>query len=141
MDQYFREDPGVQQVAEAYALDAVDLAKDHFRVDLDGSENSIQEVERILDRLSTSIPIDKPDENTIWIFAKAFGSYVGEVMRKHHGGTWGMMQLEEGPFPAIQLTGGACCWPWGKALNRLLNGDEDNVWHYYLATTEKTEPR
>lgn len=140
MSSNFQADPKIQQLAEAYSLDAVDLAKHNFDVCLDGSEDSIQAVEHMLDRLSARIPLDKPDNDTIWQFAKAFGSYVGEVMRKLHGGTWGVMSLGEESFPAIQLAGGTCCWPWGRVHNRLLNGSEDNVWHYYCAMTKKDEP-
>lgn len=135
----FQIDPKIQQVAEAYCQDAVELAKNNFGVALDGSEDSVREVERLLDRLSNTLPIEKPDEATIWLFSKAFGSYVGEMMRTHHGGSWGMMSLGDETFPAVLLPGGMCCWPWARVHNRLLNGYEDNVWHYYCVMLEKAE--
>lgn len=132
----FRPDPRFHQIAEAYYLDAIDVALFNFGAHLDGTQDSIQAVEHLLEQLHASIPVHQPDDETVWKFAKAFGSYVGEVMRKHHGGEWGMMTLEGGEFPAVSLPNGTFCWPWRKVYDRLRNGADDNVWHYYRVMTE-----
>src|SRR6266480_6530577 len=45
----FTTDDKIQQIAEAYALDACDFLRDHFRITLDWSDASIQYIESVLD--------------------------------------------------------------------------------------------
>jgi hypothetical protein len=128
----FTPDPKIQQVAEAYALDAVDFAKDNFRRTLDWSDKSIGDIEAILGVFHDQLAEAKPDENAIWGFAKMFGSYIGEVYRRNHGAAWGIVQLQGQEFPGMKAThGDKTFWPWGKVHNRLVNGSEDNVLFYY----------
>jgi hypothetical protein len=136
----FQPDPQVAEIAAAYALDAVDLAARNFSVTLDWSEFSVRQVEQMLGQLHDEMASAQPPEDAVWTFAKAFGSYLGEVLRRHHGGEWGMVSSGGQSFPGLQQTSGALCWPWGKARNRLVNGPEDNVWHYYGVLVGPAEP-
>jgi len=110
----FEPDGKIERIAEAYALDAVDLAQRRFNVTLDWSDSSIQSVEMILKRLHETIAHAKPSENQIFQFAKIFGSYVGEVFRRNHGARWGMVSLGSDSFPGMQIERTkAVFWPWG----------------------------
>jgi hypothetical protein len=140
MNAAFHPEPDISKIAEAYALDAVDIAADNFGVSLDWSEGSIESVEQMLSELHEELAGAAPSEEAVWTFAKAFGSYVGEVMRRHHGGEWGMVELDGQSFPGLS-SGDGLCWPWGKVHNRLVNGPEDNVWHYYVALTRPQAER
>jgi hypothetical protein len=131
MAESFKADPKIGEMAAAYALDAVDMAASNFGLKLDWSDRSVQKVEEMLGRLHDDMAQSNPPEEAVWTFAKAFGSYVGEVLRKHHGGEWGMVSLNGQTFPGIQQDGERLCWPWGRAHRRILNGPEDNIWHYY----------
>jgi hypothetical protein len=128
----FTADPNVAKVAEAYALDAIDIAGAKFGVALDFSEASVERVEEILNEFCTSMSQERPPDEIVWRVAKAFGSYLGEVFRRVHGGTWGMVTMSGERFPGFRATSrDVTFWPWGRARNRLMNGPEDNVWHYY----------
>ena len=127
----FQNDPKVAEIASAFSLDAVDFAARNFGIALDWSESSIPTVERMLGQLHDEMAHSKPPDDTIWKVAKMFGSYVGEVLRRHHGGDWGIVRMGDQSFPGLQQVGGALCWPWGKARNRLINGPEDDVSIYY----------
>ncbi len=71
--------------------------------------------------------------------AKVLGSYVGEVFRRNHGATWGMVDLEGQSFPGLKASGQAgLFWPWGRVQNRIRNGPQDNVWQYYRHLVEKS---
>lgn len=132
MEDGFAADAKVQKVAEAYALDAVDFARDRFHLPLDWTDVSVQHIETILARFHDEMASAKPSEETILQFAKIFGSYVGEVFRRNHGGRWGMVTVGADTVPGIEADKNAGrFWPWGKVRNRLVNGVEDNVWHYY----------
>jgi hypothetical protein len=136
-DEGFVLDDKIRQIAEAYALDAVDFARDGFAFRLDWSDGSIQQIEAILTRMHDEMASAQPTGDQILQFAKMFGSYVGEVFRKNHGGQWGMVTLGGDTFPGMQAdNGGGRFWPWGRVRKRLLNGPEDNVWHYYQHLAE-----
>lgn len=132
MPEAFAEDPKVQQVAEAYAQDAVDFARNQFKLSLDWSDASVAHIEAMLAVLHEQMAAAKPSAEQIFQFAKLFGSYVGEVFRRNHGATWGITTLEGQSFPGLKASGAAgLFWPWGRAQNRIQNGPEDSVWHYY----------
>ena len=132
MPEAFTEDPKVQQVTEAYARDAVDFARNQFKLSLDWSDASIAHIETMLTVLHEQMAAANPTDEQIFQFAKLFGSYVGEVFRRNHGATWGMVTLEGQSFPGLNASGPAgLFWPWGRAQNRIKNGPEDNIWHYY----------
>lgn len=132
----FEPDPKIAEAASAYSLDALDLATENFGITLDWSDESIRRVEDMLGQLHVGVPLAKPPKDLDWTFAKAFGSYVGEVLRRNHGGEWGVVQLEGQTFPGVQQPGGRLCWPWGRAYNRIVDGPENNMWHYYQLLIE-----
>ncbi len=142
MSQAFTEDKGVQQVAEAYAADAIAFAKGVFKIELDWSDESIEIVEEILDVLHQDARKNSPPEDRIMGFAKGLGSYVGEVFRRNHGARWGFVNLGDDSFPGLQAekTEGLF-WPWGKARNRIVNGEEDNVLLYYNSLVREHSER
>jgi hypothetical protein len=103
----FQSDPNILNMAEAYSLDAVDIAARNFKLTLDWSEASIERVEEMLGVLHER---------------QGIGSYIGEVFRKHHGGEWGIVQLGADRFPGIQDKNGARFWPWSRVQKRLVAG-------------------
>ncbi|WP_186420069.1 hypothetical protein [Bosea sp. CS1GBMeth4] len=139
LKQAFSADPKVRAMTEAYSLDAVDHAKAHFGIELDWSERSVEAVEQLLAQMNRmyvgSNP--RPSEEEISAVAKAYGSYVGEVYRRHHGAEWGTMTIEGGSFPAVQAKSGAVFWPIGKALKRIKDGPAENIAFYYRGLLPK----
>jgi hypothetical protein len=134
----FTPDDKIQKIAEAYSLDACDFLRDHFQVELDWSDASIQEIEKVMDTFSRRARSAKPTEEQVMGFAKMFGSYVGEVYRKNHGAAWGMVEMNGQTLPGLKTElDGTLFWPWGRARNRLIDGVENNVWHYYSQLPKK----
>lgn len=128
---HFQPDPKVQQLAEAYYLDAQDAARENWNIELDGSEESLKVLESvILSNLHDTID-SAPSEERVDLFAKMFGSYVGEVYRLHNGCEWGWVCVGEDRWVGIRQPSGGLCWPWERVQKRLLAGPEENVWHYY----------
>jgi len=140
-DRSFSADPNIEKVAEAYALDAVDLSTKQLGIKLDWSDASVASVEKALAQLSASYANTnpKPTEEQVMGFAKAYGSYVGEVYRRNHGATWGIVTLNSQKFPGLRTASGVNFWPWGRALNRIKNGAADNIDGYYAALLSKTK--
>lgn len=128
----FVKDSKIQEEASLNADGAIKFALDHYRIDLDWSDDSIEKIELILSSLHKEARKDKPTQEQMLGFAIPFGSYIGEVYRRNHGAEWGSITLEGETYPGLQCSKrGQNFWPWLKALKRIENGDEDNVWHYY----------
>jgi hypothetical protein len=124
----------------AYALDAVDHAKGASSVELDFSEESVAQVEAILTQLHDAMPKGffarlfgrGPSSDDVLTMCKMYGSYVGEVLRRAHGGEWALIDGQ------VTLTNGdERVWPMAKVFKRLKNGSEDNVAVYYKVLVQE----
>lgn len=137
--QSFASDQNVQKVAEAYALDAVEYSKKQFDITLDWTDASIVNVEKALALMRASYvsTTPRPTDEQVMSFAKSFGSYIGEVYRRNHGAEWGIVNLDGQKFPGLQTKSGINFWPWGRAFNRITQGEENNVSDYFNALLEK----
>lgn len=130
----FTKDPRIQEITEAYSMDAIDFARNHFEIELDWSDASVAHIETMLGVFHVQLANAKPSDEQIFGFAKMFGSYVGEVYRRNHGATWGLVELGGATFPGLEASGSAgLLWPWDRTRRRILNGRDDNVWDYYRA--------
>jgi hypothetical protein len=130
----------------AYALDAVDHARASSGVELDFSIESVREVERVLDLMFKRKPRGffgslfrrAPSPEDISTFAKMYGGYVGEVVRKVRGGEWYMdSEVSPGSMIVGLRRGDTRIWPTAKVGKRLINGAEDNVWSYFRIVLEE----
>lgn len=135
----FSSDPKVARIAETYAKDAIDLAAGSFGTKLDWTDASVGKVEAILVKLRASMPTNpRPPDEVIWNFSKGFGSYIGEVFRKNHGGEWGTITDGGNSYPGMRWQEkDTLFWPWGRVHKRLVEGGENNVWLYYKALVGK----
>jgi hypothetical protein len=71
-----------------YAQDAVEHARKHHAIELDYSEESIETLEGLIAKMSAQdLPAEKQD-----LYAKMWGGYFGEIIRRQHGGTWSQRQ-------------------------------------------------
>ena len=129
----FVADAAVQKAAEASAADAVAMAKRQFNIVLNGSDNSIDDVERALAAVHSAYAVasPKPSDDELLPMAKAFGAYVGEVYRKNHGATWGIVSMNGQDYPGFRTTSGVNVWPVGRVMNRLTDGPENDVSIFY----------
>lgn len=124
---------------EAYSVDAVEFARKHFGYELDYSLESIRQLELMLDRFHNDLPKGLRgwfkrglSEKQISTWAKVFGGYLGETMRRQLGGTW-IIGNEE-PFDRVVClkVHTTTCAPPLRAYKRMMNGPEDNVYDYVM---------
>jgi len=129
----FVADDAVRQAAEAAATDAVAIARRQFNLKLDGSEASIDDVERALVALNAAYAVvsPKPPDDQLMPMARAFGAYVGEVYRKNHGATWGTVTLNGNRYPGFRTTSGVNVWPVGRVLNVITDGPDNDIAYFY----------
>ena len=91
MSTTFTPDPELSDLAESMAVDALEVAQAEFEVTLDWSEQSLETLEAMLAGLYDEFAAEKPDDETLTAYAERFGSYLGEVLRRHLGGEWGLV--------------------------------------------------
>jgi hypothetical protein len=131
-DLNFEPDDALAKTASDASVEAVKYAKQRFDVVLDGSDASMADLERILDSFYRQKTDAGPDSLAVTRLGALFGSYVGEVFRKNHGGKWGFITGDAQRFPGVRADrSGQLFWPWGRVQNRIINGPADNVSDYY----------
>ena len=141
----------LDEAMAAAAAAGVTYAQQQFGIVLDYSVESIESIETLLAKHYEAIPRGffakvtnaGPSSQDIERVTMMFGGYIGEVIKRHAGG--GAWHMESSLHPGdrvltFRTTTGLELWPQIKALKRLENGAEDNVWHYFqtlLAQTNK----
>ena len=113
-----------------YALDAVDTGKHNFKINLDFSEDSIKNVELILDKLNKSL-YKAPSKEIIMSFAKQFAGYIGQIIINKWGGEWideSNYEIENGPGLKVK---DQHLFLLSKVYRRITRGSEENVYHFY----------
>ena len=124
--------------AQKMSAVAIEYAQ-NFNKKLDFSENSIADLEEILDWYSKDIAVSKPTENQIWSMSIIFGSYLGETLLKNglteKGFTWG--KEESSNVPLLIKDDGCYITPNDKVYKRLVNGSEDSVIPFYQFATNE----
>lgn len=125
--------PTLEEIMKEYSKRAIEHAK-RFDTHLDFSDESISNVERVLDILYNSAKKESPSEQDYTVFANTYGAYIGETLIKKLGkGSWTI--LKDGDFAgalALQIDDRFTFFP-AKVYRRLKNGAEDNVEHLYLS--------
>jgi hypothetical protein len=114
---------------EANARNAVELAKTRFQATLDYGIDSLQVLESLFDRVEYAMP-DPESKETLGLLTRLLGSYLGEVIRRKHGGEWIIWTDKHGKTMALQV-GDATIFTHNKIKKRLERGPAHNIWNYY----------
>jgi hypothetical protein len=130
--------PDANEMMMAYASDAVDYAA-KLKKTLDYSEASIATVEEICDLLHKAIPRSfwkrllrkKPSDPKILQYSKMLGGYLGEVMRRTHGGNWAVENINNEGNTIVLTIADIKLFPVGRVYKRLKEGAENNTQDYY----------
>lgn len=129
----------VAAMAEAYAQKAVQAARS-FNTQLDYSENSLMELEAILDQFARQMAASQPSSDELSEICKTWGSYFGEVLRHRFGGDWSIESYPGKSFATLTLNiNGNKIFPSMKVHRRLTQGEQDNIWSFYRMVEAKLE--
>jgi hypothetical protein len=122
----------VAEMVQSYAQKAVNTAAE-LHCSLDYSEESLTRMDAILDQLA--IP-----ESDISESCKAWGSYLGEVVRRRFGGEWSIETYPGKQFATLTLNvNGSRLFPSMKIHRRLTQGREESVWPFYQMVRARLE--
>jgi hypothetical protein len=130
----FTAEPAVDEEAQHYAQEAVQLAERYFNVRLDGSAESMSHVEQILERVHQMLAVTGITHAAAEPFAWPFGSYFGELLRARYGGVWGTLSIYGESTAALQIgADGIVLVPWRRALERIIEGPARSLVEYHNA--------
>ncbi|MGR8948278.1 MAG: hypothetical protein ACU84Q_09545 [Gammaproteobacteria bacterium] len=129
--QTFEADSALAKRAATTADELTQFAQAQFQVKLDYSEESIEELDALLDQLHAMFIEEQPPETQLVPLAQGFGSYIGEVYRRQRGGSWGWITQDTEVYPGIKQAEGVYFWPWAKALDRIKTNDKPTISDYY----------
>jgi hypothetical protein len=89
----FVEDAGVATASAKIAASWVSVVMNEFGVELDYSDESIRNLERVAETLFRTMPPAELRDDDFQLAFRQFtdhtGAYLGEVMRLKHGARWG----------------------------------------------------
>jgi len=120
-----------------YAQDAVNTARDKFKIDLDYTLESVDLLDVILESQFAATPTGwqllyrrRPSKRKLRMLSKMWGGYLGEVLRRQWGGEW--LSPKDGPFKGglTLLVQGTMLSPVAHAHKQLVNGSEASVAAY-----------
>lgn len=125
---------------QAWAAEAVRIAAEDHRMDLDYSADSIARLETVLAARSP-VPADQQDEAT-----RLWGGYFGEIFRRRYDASWimavypgqqGMAQQGSGQemaIPALDIRG-SHVYPLLKIFRRITMGPSEDLVAFYTKVT------
>ena len=135
----------LDSMMRAYAEQAVAAARE-YHIQLDYSEESLQQVETILARLQDSIPggapgtaaSNAPSDADTEDLCKVWGGYLGEVVRRRWGGEWVLETYPGRNFLTVALSvRGGKVFPSLKIYRRLSQGAAESVWSFYCMMRDR----
>jgi len=135
--------PTIRDVMEAYAEDAESDARKRG-VSLDYSEASLAQVDGILETITANgvlTPKSSAEEDGLWMLAKIYGGYVGQVVIKQMGGEWQLQDLPDGGSRVVLLWSGVQAFPPEKIFKRLTKDRFSGVGGYCRALRAIIENR
>jgi hypothetical protein len=117
---------------QAHALEAQRFTRKHLVVELDYSPASLQELDAQADAVDYALAGGKSEEN-LAMLTRIWGSYVGEMLRRHAGGQWVSEQSPEGPRIALQGEK-QTVYPHEQVRRRLTDGPQHCLAEYFENT-------
>ena len=115
-----------------YAQDAVDYAQKHHQIELDYSESSIEALETMVDKMRER----NLSDDALALYAKMWGGYFGEVIRRQHGGVWSQPAAGALAGAYVLETKGTQLAPPSKVYARLKKGEDRLGANYELLLRE-----
>lgn len=100
-------------------------------LNLDFSVASVKFVEQVLGRLAESV--GKTDPQAAYTHAVTYGAYVGECLRKKHGGQWTEDNVDGKTIFNIKTAAGAVLTPVTWCFQRITGTETENIHKKVLA--------
>ena len=131
----------LSEIMQSFAEQAVAAAAREHQIELDYSEESLKQVENILERLDAPLPggaSAAPSGVATEDLCKMWGGYLGEVVRRRWGGEWVLETYPGGNVLTVALSvPGGTVFPSMKIYRRLSQGAGESVWTFYCMMRDR----
>jgi hypothetical protein len=124
--------PTVAEQMAASAKEAKKLTRNYLVVELNYTEQSLEDLERVIDDYRIAVPEGESPE-TLARLVRLWGAYLGEVIRKRLGGEW--IEAEEAGESAALTLGERTIEPLAQVRRRLEGGKAHDLWQFYNQLT------
>jgi hypothetical protein len=126
----------------------VESVRQHYRLELDGSFDSIDTLSKVLDAAHEldqqerrTAPAGEYASKTVMSLSVRAGAYLGRIIQRLVGGQWGYIARPDSRRrPAIRMHNGQVRYPHLQVLDHIINGRSDDVaaWARAVATTDRS---
>jgi hypothetical protein len=103
-------------------------------LNLDFSVTSLKYVEQRLAKLAASV--GKTDPQAAQTHAFSYGAYVGECLRKKHGGEWAEEAVDGKTTLKVKTPTGAALTPVAWCFERITGTEKENIYKKVVAETK-----
>lgn len=115
---------------EADAQEAMKFTRKHFVIELNFSEASLAQLDEQCDAVDYTLGGGKSEEN-LQLLRRIWGAYLGEVVRRQHGGEWvTAANASDQETTALQCDA-KTIFPHDRVYQRLAEGSEHNLVDFY----------
>ena len=129
----------LEATMRVYADEAVTIAQEDFHIQLDYTEDSLEDVEAILDAIYNALPrdewgdLDPTTEIQRWLdeMSVFWGAYIGEVILHYWEGEWTLQVPPDFKETTALRVGSLQIYPISKIYRRLLEGFEHDIVAFY----------
>ena len=137
----FEPTPAAAQRAAREAAELVRFARTELGVQLDWSDASITQIERLAVALGKDLRREGGKLSEVEGLVRLLGSYVGEVYRRNHGGSWGEAKVGGQHRIALRPTrGDTLLWPAERIRQRLRQGAGGGLATHYQSRMLLAQP-
>lgn len=113
------------------AQNAILTTKDEFRIELDGSVDSIALVDEVILRWIERYKDQALEDKAVFTLCNIYGAYVGEVFRTTVGGHWNYDESDpEAPHVLLEYGGRSYAFA-GICYQRLVNDSQISIDKYF----------
>jgi hypothetical protein len=127
-----------QETAAREAREFVRFAQAALGTTLDWSENSVRAVEDLAGALHADLRRQRSDAMEIAPLVTMIGSYLGEVLRRNHGGEWGWLTVNGRQVLGFRSArSGALFAPVETAKRRVHHGATGTLWRAYQVNARR----
>lgn len=126
------------QLMEDSAANAVSTTLSEFNIELDGSVDSISQVDNIILSWIDKYKDKALEDNSVFTICNIYGAYIGEIFRKNVGGSWLYDQSDDkAPYVLLEYAGKSYAFA-GICYQRLVNDSDISVRYYYDKAVENS---
>lgn len=113
------------------ADNAIATTQEEFDITLDGTEESIPQIDEVILHWLSKYKAQALEENAVFTICNIYGAYVGEIFRNKIGGEWVYDESDEdAPYVVLNYAGKSYAFA-GICYQRLVNDSQISVKDYY----------